>query len=107
MIDNIIEQIVEIDKNARNKLDKALEERENILNQAKAEKEEMRKNLNERTNARINKVTEEENKRLGEQKNGALEKRKDLISAIDKSFSEKRNVWVNEIFNRMIGVNNV
>ncbi len=101
-MDNIITHILEIDQRAKDKLEDAHQQKENIINSAKAEEERIQSDMQKKVDERLSKVEECE-KADSDEKIAELEKEKDLkIKQLDDIFNENRETWVENIVSAVL-----
>lgn len=100
----IINTIIELDREATKRLEDANQQCENIRGMAKAEGERIREEMMHRMERRIGIVTDTEQEHL-EKLNAAVDARKsEQIKALDSLFSTKREQWEQDILARIIEV---
>lgn len=102
-MDNLIHKIIEIDRDAEERLRLAKEEEEKIISGAYAEEKRLRKEILDSSEERIRIRDEEENKRT-EEKLALLEREAGAeISALEKQSEEKRAALKQEFFRSIVG----
>ncbi len=102
-MDNIINKILEIDRQSDEKIEAARKQSEDIKKQADSEGEKIRLDCIERADKRIEKVEENEKKHAEETISGLNAEKQSKIDALDKLFNESHDNWKNEIVKSIIG----
>lgn len=100
----LINAILELDKEAQNKLKSANDESIAIRNAAVIEEAKIRQDFTERITRRINKVRETEDEYLAQQMAELDEAKSKQLATLDSVFNSKLQLWEDEIFNRIVGV---
>lgn len=103
-MDDIITQILDIDKKARDKLARAYEEKKQIIIDAEEEREKIKTELLERADHRLELVEAEEKKNADERLCELEKQTKEKIESLDKSFKDNREQWEKDIFNKIIAL---
>lgn len=100
---DIITAILEIDKHAKEKIEKAYDEKKRIAVETEAEKEKIRNELSERAENRIKEVEKVE-KGLADEKLEEIRAQKEKsISELDMNYNENHEKWENDIYNAIVG----
>lgn len=101
-MDNIISNILDIDKSARDKISAAEADKNRILAQAKTEEERIINERLKQTDDMMKKIEEDE-KAQTDAKIAEIEKNKnDEILRLDRIYSERHENWENKIFSSVI-----
>lgn len=101
-MENIINSILEIEQSGREKLDNAFREKNQIIADAKAEEERIINSRLEEIDKHLKEIEEKEKESADCQLTVIEENMKKEISHLDKVFSEKHDLWVNEIFSAVV-----
>lgn len=100
---NLIDQIIEIDKDARNKVDTAHAEAASIINQGKKETQQIKSEYDERISTRLEKIEQDYNK-IANGEIGLINAEKDKkIESLVAVMEEHRKTWEDEILLRITG----
>ena len=101
-MENIIASILEIENNAKARLEEAEKKRNRIIADAKSEQENMVEAKIRKAEERLGKINSEEKKKA-EEKLAEIEKLKDdEIRRLDSVFEKQRGKWEDEIFGAII-----
>lgn len=100
---NLIDQIIEIDKNARDQVASADEEARHILDDAAAKIQALQKEFDERVNKRLSIVNETYSRFADEEIGGILQKQEERVSALKNVMEENKTRYEKEILNRILG----
>ena len=98
-MDEIINKILDIDRQAEERLLQAEKDKTKILNEAKLQEMEIKENCILRADDRIEKVESSEKKSA---EKITLEM-KAKMADLDKLFNDNKEKWENEIFHRIVG----
>ncbi len=103
-MDEIIREIINIDKEASRKLEEAERMKDDVLkNQIIEENKELRRRMKERAKMHLDRVRETEQKHADE-KNAAITAQKEAeLAALKKAFEENHQAWEDDLFNRVLG----
>jgi len=101
---NVIEQIIEIDQNARQKLQDAMEQKSCILLQAHEDEEKIRDDFNERANKRLAIISETEKANADEKIEVIKTHTSEIIKNLNDTFEENHEKWESEIFNNIVNI---
>lgn len=101
---SIINQIIELDKRAEEKIAKAHEDSARLLDQAKEEEASIKKRTSERIERRISKTQEMEEEYLNKQIALIEQKKQDDIKRLSEKFNSGKSRWEQEIIDNIIGV---
>lgn len=103
-MDDIIRSIIEIDRGAGKKLDEAEKEKLRIISAAKALEEQMINDAIENSRNELERLENEKIKSTND-KIAELENEKNVrIADMEKRFSEKSDMWCDEIFKAVISI---
>lgn len=101
-MENLINRILEIDENAKKKLEDAYKQKSQIICEAEKQEEKIKEDVFKRVNGRVEKVEEFE-KSNADEKLAELEKKTaEEIAALDKAFDENHEKWENDIYRNII-----
>ena len=101
-MENIINSILEIEQNGRERLENAIKERNQIIADAKAEEEKIINSRLEEVDRHLKELEEKEKLSADSQLSVIEENMKKEIEHLDKVFSEKHDLWINEIFSAIV-----
>jgi len=101
-MENIINQILEIDLRARQKLEDAYKQKSCILLQAEQDEEKIKNDIIERANNRLCKVEQCEKEDTDAKIEQIKIKTSESIKAIDDIFQTNHIQWENDIYNSII-----
>ena len=103
-MDEIIREIINIDKEASRKLEEAERMKDDVVkNQIIEENKELRHKMRERAKMHLDRVREAEQKHA-DNKNAAIAAQKETeLAAIKKVFEENHQAWEDDLFNRVLG----
>lgn len=103
-MDEIIREIINIDKEASRKLEEAERMKDDVVkNQIIEENKELRHKMRARAKMHLDRVRETEQKHA-DSKNAAIAARKETeLAAIKKVFEENHQAWEDDLFNRVLG----
>lgn len=102
-MENIVTRIIEIDREANEKLAKSKQQQQQLLADARAEAQQQQEDLEKRADNRISQVElyhEGEYRRISQE---LSEKFDAAVMALNKSFEERHEQIETEIFNRIVG----
>ena len=102
-MENIVTRIIEIDREANEKLAKSKQQQQQLLADARAEAQQQQEELEKRADNRISQVElyhEGEYRRISQE---LSEKFDAAVMALNKSFEERHEQIETEIFNRIVG----
>ena len=102
-MDEIINKILDIDRQAEERLLQAEKDKTKILNEAKLQEMEIKENCILRADDRIEKVESSEKKSADEQIEKITSEMKAKMADLDKLFNDNKEKWENEIFHRIVG----
>ena len=102
-MDEIINKILDIDRQAEERLLQAEKDKTKILNEAKLQEMEIKENCILRADDRIEKVESSEKKSADEQIEKITLEMKAKMADLDKLFYDNKEKWENEIFHRIVG----
>ncbi len=102
-MDEIINKILDIDRQAEERLLQAEKDKIKILNEAKLQEMEIKENCILRADDRIEKVESSEKKSADEQIEKITSEMKAKMADLDKLFNDNKEKWENEIFHRIVG----
>lgn len=103
-MDNIIRSILDIDRNAAQRLEDAQKKKLRIINDAKALEEKLVQDAVENAKTELERLEKEELKKT-EEKIAALDEMKNSkISAMEESFEKNSQEWCEEIFKAVISI---
>lgn len=100
---DIITAVLEIDRHAKEKIEKAYDEKKRIAVETEAEKEKIRSELSERAENRIKEVEMVEKGLAGEKLDEIRAQKEKSISELDRSYNENHEKWENDIYNAIVG----
>ena len=103
-MDEIIKEIINIDKEASRKLEEAERMKDDVIkNQITAENKELRHKMRERAQMHLNRVREIEQAHA-DQKIASINAQRDSeLAAIKKVFDEKHQAWEDDLYNHVLG----
>ena len=101
-MENIINKILEIDENARKKLENAQSAKSKIMYEAQKEEENIRNEVLERVSGRVSKIEEFEKSTAEEKISEIKANANKAIENINNKFEKNHKQWENEIFNKII-----
>ena len=102
-MENIVTRIIEIDREANEKLAQSKQQQQQLLADARAEAQQQEEELEKRADNRISQVElyhEGEYRRISQEMS---EKFDAAVTALNKSFEERHEQIETEIFNRIVG----
>lgn len=102
-MENIINQILEIDKRAKERLEEAREQSRSILENAAKEREQVHENYLGRISRRLTIVEETEKKHALELMAQIDARRKCVVDGLDAAYAQDHGAWEQEILARLIG----
>ena len=104
-MEDLINRILEIDENARKRLQKAYDEKAHTINSAEKQEEDIRTEVLKRVDGRLEKVEEVE-KATADEKIEIIQKDKEnLISMLDDKYNANHKNWEENIINNIISNN--
>ena len=98
---DIISQILDIDKNAREKVARAKEEKKQMLLDAEEEREKIKSQLVERATHRLELIETQEAQRAEQVASELKDAADEKIKLIDDRFEKNHEAWEKEIFERI------
>ncbi len=101
-MENIIGTIIDIDREASCKLEKAEEEKLRIISAAKSREEKLVQEAVESSRRELERLEEEENRKAQDKIDGLEAEKNRKISAMKKSFKVNSDKWCEEIFKAVI-----
>ncbi len=103
-MDEIIKEIIRIDKEASRKLEEAERMKDEVVKrQIIEENQELRQRMQENVKSRLDKVRETE-RTHADGKIAALNEQKDAeLAAMKRVFEENRQAWEDDLFHRVLG----
>ena len=102
-MDEIINKILDIDRQAEERLLQAEKDKTKILNEAKLQGMKTKENCTIRADDRIEKVELSEKQSADEQIEKITSEMKAKMADLDKLFNDNKEKWENEIFHRIVG----
>ena len=103
-MDEIIREIIEIDKTASKKLEEAKRLQEEIVKlQIEQENNELRKAMQKRVENRLRLVREAEEKYAAEKIEAVNKIKEQQMEALKKCYEQNHEAWENDLFCRVIG----
>ena len=102
-MDEIINKILDIDRQAEERLLQAEKDKMKILNEAKLQEMKIKENCISRADDRIEKVELSEKHGADEQIEKITSEMKAKMADLDKLFNDNKEKWENEIFHRIVG----
>ena len=102
-MDEIINKILDIDRQAEERLLQAEKDKTKILNEAKLQEMKIKENCISRADDRIEKVELSEKQGADEQIEKITSEMKAKMADLDKLFNDNKEKWENEIFHRIVG----
>lgn len=102
-MDEIINKILDIDRQAEERLLQAEKDKIKILNEAKLQEMKIKENCILRADDRIEKVELSEKQSADEQIEKITSEMKAKMADLDKLFNDNKEKWENEIFHRIVG----
>ena len=101
-MESIINKILEIDENARKKLENAYTTKSQILYEAEQEEDNIKKDVLNRVSGRVAKVEEFEKTTADEKIEKIKNQSYQTIEYINKKFEENHQQWEEDIFKKVI-----
>ena len=105
-MDNLIDRILEIDENAKKKLEEACRRKSEILCDASRQEEEIREDVFKRVHGRVEKVEEYEKSNADEKIDEIKTQAAKTIELLDTKYAENHVSWENEIYNNILSRSN-
>lgn len=102
-MDEIIKKIIDIENNAKEVYNKALERKKQILDSAHSETQEKEIEIKETSNERIMQLTEQSRRDVEERINRIQSRIEEKIRYMEKWFTENEQMLVETIFKKVIG----
>ena len=102
-MDRIIQQILKIDADAKQKLKDARQRREELISQADEEAAREVEKLRSHSEEKIEMVRRTEEQNANDQIAEIRRKTDEQIAGLEKHFAEKEPEWLEEIVQRVIG----
>lgn len=103
-MENVIASILEIEQNAKERLEEAEKKKNQLIADAKAEQERLIKEKIKEADEKLDKMSMEEKKKAEERLAEIEESTKMEMTRLDKVFEKSREKWEDEIFNAIINV---
>ena len=100
---DIITAILEIDRHAKQRIQKAYEEQNRILHDASAEKVAIHDKIMTRAKSRIEKVETFENESAEKKIKAIIANQEQTIAELDNIYNSNHENWENELYNAIIG----
>ncbi len=104
-MEDLINRILEIDENARKRLQKAYDEKAHTINSAEKQEEDIRTEVLKRVDGRLEKVEEFEKASADEKINIIDKDKQKLISMLDEKFNSNHKKWEENIIKNIISDN--
>ena len=101
-MENLINRILEIDEDAKKKLDNAYKKKSDILCAAEKQEDQIKEDVLKRVNGRVEKVEEFEQSNADEKLAELAKKTAEEISALDNTYNENHDKWEDEICRNII-----
>lgn len=103
-MDEIIKEIIEIDKEASSKLKEANRMKDEVLKkQLQEENQELRQKMQERAHAHLESIRETEQK-YADSKMAVIEEEKaKALATIQNVYDENHEAWETDLYNRILG----
>lgn len=101
-MDNLINKIIDIDQNARLKLEKAYEQKKSILLDGEKQEEQIKSKVCIKIDDRVIKVEAFEKKEADEKIEKISIKTEDTIKELNDIFENNHEKWENDIFMNII-----
>ena len=101
-MENLINRILEIDEDAKKKLDNAYKKKSDILCDAEKQEDQIKEDVFKKVNGRVEKVEEFEKSNSDEKLAELAKKTEDEIAALDKTYNENHDKWEDEIYRNII-----
>lgn len=102
MDNNIIANILEIDKNAKDRIAEAENRRNVILAEAKAEEERIIGDKVKAADEKLKQLEEDERRSAEEKIDNINKSGEEEIAALDKKYAERHTEWEDKIFSAVI-----
>ena len=99
---NIINKILEIDENARHRIEDAYKKKSEILCDAEQQEEDIKNDILKRVAGRVEKVEEFEKSNADEKLEKLRNHTNQDISFLDKTYNDNHEKWEKEILNNII-----
>lgn len=93
---DIINEIVQLDKTAKDMVKNARFDRDQILAHAKEEEDILKSSLLEREKARLEKVRQHKDELFAEKKAELEKMREDISSDLTAKFEQNENLWIEQ-----------
>ena len=103
-MENIIASILEIEQNAKERLEEAEKKKNQLIADAKAEQEKLIKEKIKEADEKLNKMSMDEQKKAEEKLAEIEENTKKEISRLDNVFEKSRKKWEDEIFSAIVNI---
>lgn len=104
-MEDMISKIIDMDKKARDMTNEAVQSKINYEKEIIRTKEKIKNDYLERANERI-KINTQAAQKSADEKLAAIEKKNEALTAeLDRSYSQNKEKWVNEIVDRVISQN--
>ena len=102
-MENVINRILEIDKDACEKLESAEKQKKQIISDAKSEEVKIRQEYLKNADIKITQVDEQE-KQIADQKISKIEEEREKdLSRLQSIYEENHISWEQDIFQRIVG----
>lgn len=101
-MENVIASILEIEQNAKVRLEEAEKKKNQLIADAKAEQEKLIKEKIKEADEKLNKMSLDEKRKADERLAEIEENKKKEIKRLDKVFENCRQKWEDEIFRAIV-----
>lgn len=101
-MENVIASILEIEQDAKKRLEEAEKKKNRLIAEAKAEQENLIKAKIKEADEKLDKMSMDEKKKAEQRLAEIEEAQSNEIKRLDKVFEKKRQKWEDEIFNAII-----
>ena len=103
-MDEIIKEIINIDKEANRKLEEAERMKDDVVkNQIIEENKELRQKMHDRAKMHLDLVRETEKNHADDKIAAINERREAELAAIKKVYDEHHQLWEDDLFKRVLG----
>lgn len=104
-MENIINKIIEIDENARRRLEEACQKKSEILCDAEKQEVAIRNDVLQRVKGRVEKIEEFEKTNADEKLEELNKKKEEAISYLNTIYNDNHEQWEKEIYNNILNLN--
>lgn len=101
-MENVIASILEIEQDAKKRLEEAEKKKNRLIAEAKAEQENLIKAKIKEADEKLDKMSMDEKKKAEQRLAEIEETKNNEIKRLDKVFEKKRQKWEDEIFSAII-----